>query len=102
MTNEPETLHGIVLDERVEFTMSQVCHICGAEEDVIVALVQEGVVESLRPSEEPAFSARALLRIRKAVRLQQDLGVNLAGAALALDLIDDIERLKRALGGRND
>lgn len=97
MTTEPETLHGIVLDERIEFTLRQVCRICGTEEDMIVALVQEGVVEPLGPADDMAFSADAMRRIRKAIRLQQDLGVNLAGAALALELIDDIERLERAL-----
>jgi chaperone modulatory protein CbpM len=101
MTTEPETLHGIVLDERVEFSLHQVCRICGTEEDMIIALVQEGVVEPLRPTDDMAFSAAALLRIRKAIRLQQDLGVNLAGAALALELIDDIARLEQALFGRS-
>jgi chaperone modulatory protein CbpM len=32
-----------------------------------------------------------------AIRLQDDLGVNLAGAALALDLLDRIDELQRRL-----
>jgi chaperone modulatory protein CbpM len=69
---------------------------------MVVALVQEGVVEPLTARDEMAFSAAALYRIRKALRLQQDLGVNLAGAALALELIDDIDRLQRALLAARD
>jgi chaperone modulatory protein CbpM len=33
------------------------------------------------------------------VRLQRDLGVNLAGAALAIDLLDQLDELRRRLGG---
>jgi chaperone modulatory protein CbpM len=32
-----------------------------------------------------------------AIRLQEDLGVNLPGAALALDLLERIEQLQRQL-----
>jgi len=32
-------------------------------------------------------------RVRCAQRLEQDLGVNVAGAALAIDLLEELERL---------
>jgi chaperone modulatory protein CbpM len=32
--------------------------------------------------------------VRCALRLERDLGVNLAGAALALDLLDELNRLR--------
>ncbi|MEE9157003.1 MAG: chaperone modulator CbpM, partial [Gammaproteobacteria bacterium] len=31
------------------------------------------------------------------LRLQQDLGINLAGAALALDLLDELRKLRTRL-----
>jgi chaperone modulatory protein CbpM len=34
-------------------------------------------------------------RVRTVVRLQRDLGVNLPGAALALELLDRIDELQR-------
>ncbi|HEB87225.1 MAG TPA: hypothetical protein ENI68_09475, partial [Gammaproteobacteria bacterium] len=41
------------------------------------------------------FSGPSLRRARIAVHLQQDLGVNLVGAALVLDLMEELESLRR-------
>jgi chaperone modulatory protein CbpM len=43
------------------------------------------------------FSGTSLLKARAAMRLQHDLEINLAGVALALDLIDEIEALRMRL-----
>lgn len=39
------------------------------------------------------FSGKSLRRARSAHRLQRDLGLNLAGIALVLDLMDELEVL---------
>ena len=46
------------------------------------------------------FSGVQLRRARVAVHLQRDLGVNTAGAALVLQLMDEIEALRAQLGRR--
>jgi chaperone modulatory protein CbpM len=38
-----------------------------------------------------------VVRVRSALRLQRDLGVNLAGIALALDLMEELEDLRSQL-----
>jgi len=43
------------------------------------------------------FHGVSVRRVRCAQRLEQDLGVNVAGAALALDLIEELERLRTRL-----
>ena len=43
------------------------------------------------------FPGISLERARRAFRLQQDLGVNVAGAALALNLLDELDRLRTDL-----
>ena len=43
------------------------------------------------------FPGGSIRRVRIVGRLQRELGVNLAGAALALDLMDRVERLRRPL-----
>lgn len=109
-----EVIVGSVLDEGVELTFREVCRICGAGEETVIEMVREGVVEIASPARlsrrgrSPAavahaaeaaaqwvFSGAAVTRIQMALRLQRDLHVNLAGVALALDLLDEIERLKR-------
>ena len=96
-------LAGIVLDEQTELTLAELCRACAAQAERIIELVEEGVLEPIGP--EPArwrFTAVHLRRARVAVRLQRDLGLNLAGAALALQLLDEVEDLRarlRAMGG---
>lgn len=96
-------LAGIVLDEQAELTLSDLCRACAAQAELIIELVEEGVLEPVGP--EPArwrFTGVHLRRARVAVRLQRDLGLNLAGAALALQLLDEVEALRarlRAMGG---
>ena len=43
------------------------------------------------------FHQSTQIRIHKALRLRQDLGVNLAGVALSLELLDEIDNLKKEL-----
>jgi len=43
------------------------------------------------------FTGTHLRRATVAIRLQRDLGVNLAGAALALQLLDELEVLQARL-----
>jgi chaperone modulatory protein CbpM len=42
------------------------------------------------------FSGAQLRRARIALRLERDLGVNAAGVALALELLEELEQLRRA------
>ncbi len=70
---------------------------CAVEQRFIVELVDEGVLEA-RGSTDDRFGGEALRRARRALRLQRDLGLNAAGTALALQLLDRIEDLERRLG----
>jgi chaperone modulatory protein CbpM len=61
-------------------------------------MVNEGVLIPEGPTPETwRFSAVAIKRIQVTRRLQNDLQVNLAGAALALDLLDEIDELRSRL-----
>jgi chaperone modulatory protein CbpM len=56
---------------------------------------EEGIAEPEGSSwEDWRFGARALKRSQLALRLQCDLRVNAAGAALALDLLEELARLR--------
>lgn len=97
--NPPARVVGVLIEEHAELTLADVSGACAVEIDSIVALVDEGVVEPVGAS--PAqwrFSGAQLRRAATALRLQQDLGVNPAGVALALDLLAEIERLRVRMG----
>ncbi|MBT8072067.1 MAG: hypothetical protein HKP21_08375 [Xanthomonadales bacterium] len=64
--------------------------------ETITLLVDEGILDPIGDNVERwRFSVGSLRRVKTAVHLQRDLGVNLAGAALALDLLDRIAELER-------
>ncbi len=92
-----------ILEEQTRLTLADLCRACVVPEQRIVELVEFGVLEPV--GREPArwhFGGASLHRARTALRLQRDLDIDLAGAALALELLDQIESLRtrlRALGG---
>lgn len=86
---------GSILDEDQTLTLQELCEVCGTQSSWILELVQEGVVEPMgQQQSEWQFSASCLPRVHTALRLSRDLGVNLAGAALALQLLDEIDKLQ--------
>ncbi|MGE0624810.1 MAG: chaperone modulator CbpM [Pseudomonadales bacterium] len=88
-------LSGVVLDTRTTFTLVEFCSACGVEQRRVVEMVEEGVIEPIADQADWRFHGEALLRAKRALRLVRDLGVNWPGAALALDLLEEIERLQQ-------
>ena len=63
---------------------------------VIHDLIEEGILSPEGHSpQEWRFSFVAIKRVQTSVRLQQDLRVNLPGCALALELLEELEELRR-------
>ncbi len=94
-------LQGTLVDESTLLSIEDLCRICAIERNHVVEFVEEGVLEvvAVEPSEW-RFRGGALRRARTALRLQRDLELNLVGVALALDLMDEIERLRREIEAR--
>ncbi|MGR8934252.1 MAG: chaperone modulator CbpM [Gammaproteobacteria bacterium] len=88
-------LSGCILEEETELTLNELCRTYNVHAELIVELVEEGALE---PSgKEPAtwiFTGSSLKRIRAAIRLHSDLGINPPGVALALQLLDELESLR--------
>ena len=87
-----------LLDENAVLTLDELCRACAMPAEFIVELIDEGIVQPRGPTPESwRFSGVHLERTRIALRLQRDLGVNLAGAALALQLLEEMDELRRRL-----
>jgi chaperone modulatory protein CbpM len=92
-----DPISAVLLDDSVELSLAELCTLCRITEELVVEIVAEGIVEPSGGSRaEWRFSGIATARVQRVVRLQRDFGVNLPGAALALDLIDELARLRRA------
>ncbi|MCP4188716.1 MAG: MerR family transcriptional regulator [Gammaproteobacteria bacterium] len=88
----------VIVDDRIELTLKEVCKACRVDQAAILELVEEGIIEpSTKYSEPRRFSAVMLPRIARALRLQRDLELNTAGVAFALDLLGEIESLRKRL-----
>lgn len=95
-----ETLEGLILDEDSRFTLDELTRACSVRTEYIIELIEQGIVEPLEEQREQqcwTFTGRSLVRARKARRLQRDLGINLAGAALVLELMEEIDQLRERL-----
>jgi chaperone modulatory protein CbpM len=94
---EPITLSGRVLNEESTVGLGELCRAACVSADLLLDMVQEGLLEPLggRSPVDWRFPETALPRVWVAVRLQRDLQVNLAGAALALDLLEELNTLRR-------
>ena len=94
--NGDNLLVGQVLEEDDLVTLSDLCRSCTVETQTITTLVAEGILDPQgRDVEHWQFTVGSLKRVKTVIHLQRDLGVNLAGAALALDLLDRIAELER-------
>ncbi|MFD1218074.1 MULTISPECIES: chaperone modulator CbpM [Microbulbifer] len=93
---QPETDEQL-LDELCELTLRELCVACGLPAEHIRALVDEGVIEPRGSETAWRFSGVCVRRVRRVYTLERDLGVNLAGAALAVDLLEEIEQLRARL-----
>ena len=88
-------LTGIIVEDTTEFTLGELSRACGKPAEWILALVEEGVIEPVGTDQMHwHFRGYCLRRVRIVQRLESDLGLNLAGAALALELLEEVEALR--------
>lgn len=91
-------ISGVIVEEQLELTLIEVSRACAAEVEWVVDLANEGVIEPEGGQQSDwIFPGKQLQRALTARRLQQDLGLNLAGVALALQLLDEIAELRESL-----
>jgi chaperone modulatory protein CbpM len=96
--HEEKMFEGQLLDDRTEISIVQLCRIFSVESSMVERLMEEGVIEPIRYENDVSYFPQSCLkRTRVVMSLRNDLGVNLAGAALALELLEQIERLRSKL-----
>ena len=98
--SDPTTpvLHGVIVEDEIRLTLDELGRACRAERSQLVALVEEGVLHTAgRGPDDWRFGGDTLRRARTALRLARDLELGLAGTALVMELLDDIESLRSQL-----
>jgi chaperone modulatory protein CbpM len=99
MTNSPSRFLEVpVVEEDLPLSLAELCRACGATEELVIAWVFEGILEPAGPTPQDwLFTGPSMRRARLALWLTRDLEVNAAGAALAVDLLDEIAALRARL-----
>ena len=89
---------GELVTEAPDISVEEICEVCGLSVEQLGAYVEEGIVEPQGTEQTRwRFSYASLITVKKAKRLESQLGLNTPGVALALDLLGQIEELKRRL-----
>ncbi len=92
----PANISSELLQPSAFCTLDEVCVACNVDADWIVELVQHGVIEPVGAAQPDwRFTRVTITRVAKAKRLQRDLELNPPAVALVLDLLDQIQELKR-------
>ena len=89
---------GTLIDEDKTLNLVELSERCMISENEIAELVFEGVIHPVKIQEESwRFSRETLWRVKKVKRLRRDLELNMAGAALTMQLLDRIEELENMI-----
>jgi chaperone modulatory protein CbpM len=107
---KPAEVSGTLLDEQSVLTLVEISSACAVQAGYVIELVEEGLITPVSPetgqeinpqlpreAQSWRFTGVHMRLVRIASRLQGDLGVNLAGVALALQLLDEVETLRTRL-----
>jgi chaperone modulatory protein CbpM len=95
-SSQDHALNGAILEDSADLTVKDLSRMCAVDERHIVEFVEEGVLNVVEiNTTEWHFTGAALRRARLALRLERDLELNLAGVALALQLMEELEHLRR-------
>lgn len=79
-------------------SLRDLCRFCQAEEAWVIELVEQGVLHPVGQKRSHwRFAGANIVRAKKARRLHRDLGINTAGVALVLDLLEERDAAMRRL-----
>ena len=91
-------IEGTIVENEVFMSIVEISQATRAPEELIMSWVTEGVLSPAGSSPQDwRFSGDSLKRARTAAHLTHDLELNTPGVALALDLLDEIHRLRNQL-----
>lgn len=93
-----ESIDGVIVSDDQTVSIVELCQCCDISAEQVLTLVEYSIIEPLERQSSHIhwqFTADSVLRVKMSLRLQRDLDVNLAGAALAIELSDEIKTLRR-------
>lgn len=98
MTRKIDSAVVEIIEPDAELDPNTICRACDLSSEVLVEWVEAGVVEPQESARsEWRFSVAQLRRARAARRLQRDLELQTASLPVVLDLLEELDQLRRRL-----
>jgi chaperone modulatory protein CbpM len=96
VSKQTETLQTVALEDQL-LSLLDLCRAIGAPAEPVIEMIEYGVVEPSKgkSAKNWQFTTYAIKRTRVALHLQRDLHINLDGLGLALDLLEEVQDLRR-------
>jgi chaperone modulatory protein CbpM len=91
--SQDEILSGQLLDE-VALSLDELARACAVDPQWIVQRVEAGVLSGTPQSPTFYFASASLVRARRLISIERNFDANQELAALVVDLIEEVERLK--------
>ena len=79
----------------LKLSFADLCQATDLPSEILIEITEEGIIES--NGSNPAdwqFSIQSVAVAQKAIRLRRDLDIDWPGIALAITLMDELERLR--------
>lgn len=96
--NKDKLVVGVLIEATHTYSFIEVCHRYHIPEALLQEMLEEGLFSAQHTEKHHMLiDQKALQRIESALRLHNDLGINMPGAALTLDLLEKIEKMQKEL-----
>lgn len=91
-------IKGIIVEQSTPLDLNELAQALHTENDILIAMVEHRLLEpSGHSPSDWKFDDICFKRAKIATSFYHDLEINMPGIALALDLLDKIERLEKRL-----
>ena len=95
---QENTITGVLIEEATFFSFNEVCIKYHIPKELLQEMVEFGLFSNKTTQiQQLQLSQKDLQKIESAFRLHRDLGINLPGVALALELLEQIDKLNNEL-----
>ena len=104
MTRSSRSVAVDLNDACITFSLREICERGECHAEFVIKLVDYGIIAPVEDVTEARFwqfDLPALARLRKAQRLQRDLKMNLPGLAMSLELLDEVQAMRREVDRLN-
>lgn len=90
-------LEAEIIDEQYTFDLTHFAQACGQSPEWVLQLLEYEILPARPEDSMHQFFADELIRARRAYRLQRDFEASLSAVAMMLDLIDEVQQLRKQM-----